>query len=98
MGVSVHVERAHESIPGVTVGEVGGPIHELVQLLKTLMNETGNVLVNGGYTDLGSFVLEALKEGEKATRQSGDKTAAAEVILERVSAFVLVEPSYELLM
>ncbi|EIM82983.1 uncharacterized protein STEHIDRAFT_133766 [Stereum hirsutum FP-91666 SS1] len=84
MGVSVHVERPHESIPGVTVGEVGGPIHELVQLLKTLMNETGNVLVNGGYTDLGSFVLEALKEGEKATRQSGDKTAAAEVVLERL--------------
>lgn len=85
MGVNIHVEKPHESIPGVTVGEVGGPIHELVQLLRTLMNETGNVLVNSGYKDLGSFVLEALKEGEKVARQSNDQAAAAEAVLERVS-------------
>ena len=28
----IHVERAHESIPGVTVGELAGPIWEVVQL------------------------------------------------------------------
>ncbi|KAI0266692.1 hypothetical protein BC834DRAFT_109128 [Gloeopeniophorella convolvens] len=84
MGVSLHIERPHESIPGLTVGQIGGPGWEVVQLLKKLLDETGKVLVSGGYPNLGTLVAEALKEGEKASRDKGDPTAAAEVVLERL--------------
>jgi hypothetical protein len=83
MRVSLHVERPHESIPGVTVGELGGPMHDLVKLITGTLNETGSVLVKSGYPDLGSFVIEALQEGEKA--KSEDKVGAdVDVVLERV--------------
>lgn len=83
MRVSLHVERPHESIPGVTVGELAGPMYDLVTLITQTLNETGSVLVKAGYPDLGSFVLEALKEGEKV--KSADKPGAdVDVILERV--------------
>ncbi|OSD01288.1 hypothetical protein PYCCODRAFT_1478569 [Trametes coccinea BRFM310] len=77
----IHVERAHESIPGVTVGELGGPIWEVVQLITKTLKETGEALKRGGYPDLGSFVLEALKEGEKAKKAGKDE---ADVALERL--------------
>ncbi|KAA1474327.1 hypothetical protein DENSPDRAFT_824155 [Dentipellis sp. KUC8613] len=79
LGVNVHVERPHESIPGVTVGEVGGPGWEVVQLIKELMHGAGSFLVEHGYRDLGSFVLEALKEGGRAGPE-----ASAEIVLERL--------------
>ncbi len=84
LGVSLHIERQHESIQGLTIGEVGGPGWELVQLLRTLLTETGKILVDGGYPNLGSFVAESLKEGEKASRERSDPAAAADVVLERV--------------
>lgn len=76
--VDVHVERPHETLPGVTVGELGGPLYELVKLITDVLNETGRLLVDYGYPNLGSFVLAALEEGKKA----GD--AQLEVVLERV--------------
>ncbi|KAF8274590.1 hypothetical protein EI94DRAFT_1713794 [Lactarius quietus] len=84
LGVSLHIERQHESIQGLTIGQLGGPGWELVQLLRTLLTETGKVLVDGGYPNLGSFVAEALKEGEKASRERSDPPAAADVVLERL--------------
>jgi hypothetical protein len=84
LGVSLHIERQHENIQGLTIGQIGGPGRELVQLLRTLLVETGRVLVNGGYPNLGSFVVEALKEGEKASHERSDPAAAADVVLERV--------------
>ena len=84
LGVSLHTEEQHESIQGLTIGQIGGPGWELVQLLKTLLTETGKDLVNGGYPNLGSFVAEALKEGENASRERSDPAIAADVVLERV--------------
>lgn len=87
--VSLHVERPHETIPGVTVGELGGPMHELVTLITRTLNETGEVLVNSGYKDMGSFMVEALKEGEK--KKSADTPGAdIEVVLELVSHQILI--------
>ena len=83
LGVNIHVEKPHESMPAITVGEVGGPGWELVQLLRKLLNETGAFLVNNRYRDLGSFVAEALKEGERVGKANGDE-AAVDVIVERV--------------
>ncbi|TBU53762.1 hypothetical protein BD310DRAFT_937327 [Dichomitus squalens] len=78
---AIHVERPHEEIPGVTVGELSGPIWEIVQIIAKTLNETGEALVNGGYPDLGSLVFEALGEGEKARKAGRDE---CEVIVERL--------------
>lgn len=79
--VSIHVDRPHESIPGVTVSEVGGPMYQLVQLIVRTLNETGDVLVKMGYPDLGTFVLEALKRGSNAAK---DGPPDVDVVLEQV--------------
>ncbi|KLO18380.1 hypothetical protein SCHPADRAFT_845128 [Schizopora paradoxa] len=68
MRVSIHEERPHESIPGVTVGELGGPIHQLVKLITSTLKETGAVLVQSGYPDLGSLVYQALESARSANR------------------------------
>ncbi|TFK54027.1 hypothetical protein OE88DRAFT_1654491 [Heliocybe sulcata] len=83
MGVRVHVERPHESIPGVTVGELGGPGYELVSIVAETMRSTGDALVGAGYPDLGTFVVEALKEGERAGKATG-QAVDVEVVLERL--------------
>ncbi|KIM45148.1 hypothetical protein M413DRAFT_66024 [Hebeloma cylindrosporum] len=79
MGISLHVERPHENIPGVVVGELGGPLHDLVQLIVSVLNETGGILVNSGYPNLGSFVLEALQQAGKVHAE-----AQVEVVLEKL--------------
>jgi hypothetical protein len=80
LGVDIHVEVPHATIPAVTVGQLGGPIYELVKLIARVLNQTGDVLLKGGYPDLGSFVLEALKEGNKSKSNGAD----IDIVLERV--------------
>ena len=58
-------------------------MYELVKLITDTLNETGRLLTEYGYPDLGSFVLEALKEGEKAGAAHG-KGPDVDVILERI--------------
>jgi hypothetical protein len=79
MGINLHIERPHKNIPGVVVGELGGPLNDLVQLIVSVLNETGEILVNAGYANLGSFVLEALLQAGKVQAE-----AAVEVVLEKV--------------
>ncbi|KAF8972935.1 hypothetical protein BDZ97DRAFT_1900797 [Flammula alnicola] len=83
MGISLHVERPHETIPGVVVGELGGPLYELVTLIASVLNETGEILENAGYINLGGFVVEALQEAGKVQNTSGSG-AALEVVLEKL--------------
>lgn len=84
MRLNVHVERPHESIPGVVIGELGGPLYELVKLITATLNETGERLVQLGYPSLGSFVAETLKASAKA---SGN--GRLEAVLERVRSHTL---------
>jgi hypothetical protein len=91
MGIQTHVERAHESIPGLMVGELGGEGYQLVKMITEVLNETGKILVQTGYRDLGTFVAEALKEGEKAAKTRGEQTADVEVVLDRVSLSPVLE-------
>ena len=81
MGVlqHIHVEVPHDSIPGVVVGELRGPIFELVQLITKILNDTGRALQSGGYPDLGTFLLEALKKAK------GDP----DIVLQQVSAMLV---------
>ena len=89
MGINLHVERPHESIPGVLVGELGGPLNDLVHLIVFVLNETGGILVNAGYANLGSFVLEALQQAGKVQGE-----AAAEVVLEKVRFIKSLVPGF----
>ena len=86
--VSIHVDRPHETIPGVTVSEVGGSMSKLVQLIVHTLNETGDVLVKSGYPDLGSFVLEALKVGQRASKGGPpDVNVVLEQIVKAIPGF-----------
>ncbi|KAI0320763.1 hypothetical protein OF83DRAFT_1052430, partial [Amylostereum chailletii] len=86
LGVNIHVEKPHESISGLTIGGVGGPGWELVQHLKNLLHGTGQALVEGGYRDLGSFVAEALLEGQRAAKVNDDQDAA-EILVRAIPGF-----------
>lgn len=81
MRINVYIEKPHTEIPGVTVGELGGPLYELVKLISQVLVETGQLLEEAGYPSLGAFVVEALKEGARVTKQTSD----VQVVLDRVS-------------
>ena len=78
-----HIERPHDTIPGVVVGERGGPLYELISLITVTLNETGEILVSQGYPDLGSFVLEVLREGQNVGRRRGGGVDV-DVVIEKV--------------
>ncbi|KAJ7128877.1 hypothetical protein C8R43DRAFT_1026212 [Mycena crocata] len=83
MRVNVHTEKPHETLQHVIIGELRGPMYDLVKLVTHVLNETGEILVNMGYPDLGMFVAEALKDGKKA-RTDRNNHADVEFILERL--------------
>ncbi|KAF8606251.1 hypothetical protein BDV93DRAFT_604748 [Ceratobasidium sp. AG-I] len=83
MNVSLHQEKAHPTIPGLVVGELGGPLNELVGLITKALQETGQVLTKGGYDDLGAFVAEALEESKRVGASQGTGPSP-DVILERL--------------
>jgi hypothetical protein len=75
----IHTEKAHPSIPGLTIGELGGPLYEFVNQITSVLNETGTILLNRGYSSLGAFVLDALKKS-----QNGEGLVDPEVVLDEV--------------
>ncbi|KAJ3713404.1 hypothetical protein C8R42DRAFT_684991 [Lentinula raphanica] len=85
MRVNVYVEKPHKDIPGVTVGELGGPVYELVKHISAVLIETGQLLEKAGYPNLGAFVAEALKEGARVSKSS---TADVQVFLDRLIRFI----------
>lgn len=84
MSVKIYEERAHETLPGVTVGELGGHVYDLVKLISSTLNETGEILERSGMPDLGSFVLRSL-----TSKHSGGGDATADDVLEDVSSSTL---------
>ncbi|TFK44569.1 hypothetical protein BDQ12DRAFT_673224 [Crucibulum laeve] len=87
MNVQLHVERPHETISGVVVGELGGPLYDMVKLVTGVLNETGAILSNSGYPNLGAFVAEALNEGAKAGTGKGSDFLMEFVVERLVRAF-----------
>ncbi|KAL4241240.1 Queuosine 5'-phosphate N-glycosylase/hydrolase [Abortiporus biennis] len=86
----VHEEKDHDEIPGVKIGQLGGPVWELVQLVTMVMKETGDILVKNGYQNLGAFVVEALEKGEKEAK--GDPERMCDFVLER---FIRAFPAFQ---
>lgn len=60
----IHIETAHPTIPGLTIGQLGGELYQLVNQITTVLNETGDILVERKYANLGAFVLDALRKGQ----------------------------------
>lgn len=79
MSVRIYVERSHETLPGVTVGELGGHVYDLVKLISATLNETGEILERSGMPDLGSFVLRSL-----TSKRSGGSDVTVDEILNDV--------------
>ena len=75
----IHVEKAHPSIPGLTIGELGGSLYEFVDQITLVLNETGTILLNRSYSSLGAFVLDALKKS-----QNEEGLVDPEVVLDQV--------------
>ncbi|PVF93836.1 hypothetical protein CPB86DRAFT_789718, partial [Serendipita vermifera] len=67
----IHVEKSHPTIPGLTIGELGGPLYEMVSAITNVLNETGSILVTGGHASLGEFVLASLKKGKLDDEENG---------------------------
>ncbi|KAF6760036.1 hypothetical protein DFP72DRAFT_1003964 [Ephemerocybe angulata] len=84
MGVNMHVEKPHDTIPGVVLGSLEGPVFDFVQLVTGVLHETGAVLLDAGYPNLGFLVVEALKEGEKA-KSSAHPDADIDIVIERLA-------------
>lgn len=82
-GVSSYTEQPHESLPGVTVGQRGGDMNDVVQLIVGCCNETGKILLDAGYASLGQYVMQVIGEAEKMIDSEGDD-AAADYIVEKV--------------
>ncbi len=85
VGHKLHQEKEHPAIPGVMIGELGGPIWELVQLVTHVLNETGGLLLKAGYPNLGAFVAESFTESDrhKGGASKGVDTRS-DVIIEQV--------------
>lgn len=64
---------------GVIVGKRGGSMLEPVQLIVDLCRDTGSALQRMGYPDLGSFILESLRQAR--TAPPGD---ALDVFIDRL--------------
>lgn len=86
--VKLHVERPHESIPGLTVGIREGPMNEAVELIREACNQTGRLLEGKGYESLGSFVIETLKGSEKVKEETGNHEKASDYLLEKLISFI----------
>lgn len=79
MSVKIYVERSHETLPGVTVGELGGRVYDLVKLISMTLNETGEILERSGVPDLGSFVLRSL-----TSKRAGGRDVTVDDVLNDV--------------
>ncbi|KIJ67591.1 hypothetical protein HYDPIDRAFT_108450 [Hydnomerulius pinastri MD-312] len=87
MSVKIHIERPHDKIQGITVGELGGPIYEVVNLISKTLNETGELLLKHSEgMDLGTFVLQSLQRA-RAKSNKGPNAITDAVLHDLVGAF-----------
>lgn len=84
MGVSLHEEKPHESIPGLTVGTKGGEMYDAVTLIVQVCNDTGTRLLQAGYPNLGAWTVETLNAAPK----DADELQASEHFVEKLVTFL----------
>lgn len=84
LGVSLHEEKPHETIPGLTVGTKGGEMYDAVMLIVEVCNDTGSRLLEASYPNLGAWIISTLK----AAPQHGDDLERAEHFIEHLVTFL----------
>lgn len=73
LGVSIHEEKQHDTLPGVTVGLRGGQMLDCVQLIHSTLVNVGNKLLEIDQPSIGAYVVSLLK----ATKEKGLKDVEA---------------------
>ncbi len=80
-GVSLFQESqaplGSSSSPAVMLGQRGGEMNDIVQMIIDLCHETGQRLQQAGFKDLGSLVLSALRDGQRISESSSISDEAA---------------------
>lgn len=95
MQLSIHEEKPHPTMPAITVGGIGGPHLNFVELVTRVLQETGGVLRETGYPNLGTFIARALVDAERAGRSSGATSPDPDVVVQHlVRAFPSFQDSY----
>lgn len=82
MGVSVHEEKPHASLPGVTVGVRGGAMFDAVQLLLTTLQSVGGKLLELNQPSLGAYVVALLSQ---AKEQRMDDVQATDFLVKNLA-------------
>ncbi|SPO30664.1 uncharacterized protein UTRI_05281 [Ustilago trichophora] len=73
LGVSIHEEKEHDKLPGVTVGVRGGEMFDCVQLILSTINNVGKALLEKNVPSLGAYVVQLLEETK--AKQLNDEEA-----------------------
>ncbi|WFD01688.1 hypothetical protein MOBT1_000364 [Malassezia obtusa] len=68
LGVPTHTESKHPTLPFVTVGTVGGPLHAPLELVANTCKAAGQFLEAEGKPDLGRYLLDACAEALEKER------------------------------
>ncbi|PWY98090.1 hypothetical protein BCV70DRAFT_202265 [Testicularia cyperi] len=73
LGISLHKEEPHPSIPGLVVGTRTGPLLEATQLIVQTCSDTGARLVRAGYPHLAAFLIETLRTASASPTASDEE-------------------------
>ncbi|SPO31077.1 uncharacterized protein UTRI_05281_B [Ustilago trichophora] len=73
LGVSIHQEKEHDKLPGVTVGVRGGEMFDCVQLMLSTINNVGKALMGKNLSSLGAYMVQLLEESK--AKQLDDEAA-----------------------
>ncbi|WFD43453.1 hypothetical protein MPSI1_002115 [Malassezia psittaci] len=64
LGVATHTESQHPTLPFVTIGNIGGPLQEPLELIADACKTAGQFLEKNGQKSLGEYVLNACSEAQ----------------------------------
>ncbi len=81
LGVSVHEEKPHDSLPGVTVGIKGGEMNDAVQLILTAMQNVGRKLTELGANSMGAYLEGLMAEA----KQKHDEARATDYLVAQIA-------------
>lgn len=82
LGVSIHEEKPHETLPGVTVGVRGGEMFDLVQLIHSTFVNVGKKLQDLKQSSLGAYIVSLL---EKTKHKALDDQAATDHLVKEIA-------------
>ncbi|TKY88919.1 hypothetical protein EX895_002160 [Sporisorium graminicola] len=85
LGVSVHEEKQHESLPGVTVGVRGGEMFEAVQMILSTVQGVGKTLLANNFASMGAYLVHLLQDTK--SQNLNDQQATDYLVRQIASTF-----------